>query len=82
MTQRGLLPGPEPGHEAFATSTGPRIPNMLQQDDQCEAGICTHVDGTNPFRLLLGGDCSPFSPYRWLCTGVLFVRIMHGWCRP
>jgi hypothetical protein len=55
---------------------------MLQQDDQCEAGVYTNVDSANPFRLLLGFECSPFSPYRWLCTGTLLVRTRHSQCRP
>ena len=58
------------------------IPNMLQQDDQCEAGVYTHIDSANPIRFLLGGECSPFSPYRWLCTGPLLIRAKHSACRP
>jgi hypothetical protein len=51
---------------------------MLQQDGQCKVGVYTHVDGVNPIRFLLGGECSPFSPYRWLCTGGVIVGTRHS----
>ena len=44
--------------------------------------LYTNVDSADPFRFLLGGECSPFSPYHWICTGELLVRTRHGQCRP
>ena len=55
---------------------------MLQQDGQCRTGVYTHVDRANPFRLLLDGECSPFFPYCWLCTGAVIVRTRHSKRRP
>ena len=52
MTLRDLLMGSELSHEAVLTSTEFRI--SLQRDDQSKEGVNTHVDSTNPFRLLLG----------------------------
>ena len=68
--------GSEPGHEGDVAST--KFPNMLQQDERCEAAL-TYVDSANPVRFLLGTECSPFPPYRWVCTA---VRTKHTWCRP
>ena len=72
-----------PGHEASLTST------VLEQifpqlDDRCEGVVHTDIDGANPFRFLLGAECPPFFPYRWLCTGgsVRIVRTKHAHCGP
>ena len=43
--------------------------------------LYTNADSADPFRFLLGGECSPFSPYHWICTGELLVRTRHGQCR-
>jgi hypothetical protein len=44
-------------------------------------GVYTHVNCANPFGFLLGTECSPLSPYCWVCTGALIVRTEHGYCR-
>ncbi len=80
MTLRDLLMGSELSHEAVLTSTEFRI--SLQRDDQSKEGVNTHVDSTNPFRLLLGTKCSPFSPYRWFRTGARIIRTRNAYCTP
>ena len=65
-----------PGHGAVLTGTGIRM--TLQQDDQWEEDVKTDVDGTNPFRLLLGAERSPFFPNRWFCTGARIIRTRHA----
>jgi hypothetical protein len=72
--------GPKLGHEAGGTSTVARIPP--QNDGQCERDPRTHVDSTDPFRLLCGTKCSPFFPYHWLCTGALAIRARYSHCGP
>jgi hypothetical protein len=72
--------GSEPSHEAVLTSTEFRI--SLQRDGQRKEGINTHVDSTNPFRFLLGTECSPFSPYRWFRTGGRIIRTRNAYCEP
>ena len=72
--------GPMLGHEAGGTGTVARIPS--QNDNQYEGDPHTHVDCTDPFRLLLGTKRSPFFPYRWLCTGVLTIRARYTHCGP
>lgn len=52
---------------------------QLQHDSQHEGCVYTHLDGTNPLRLLGGTECSPFSPYFWVITG---RRIAQAYCRP
>lgn len=69
--------GPKPGHGAGWTSTTAGI--QLQHDSQHEGCVYTHLDGTNPLRLLGGTECSPFSPYFWVITG---RRIAQAYCRP
>jgi hypothetical protein len=64
--------GPELGHEAGGTGTVARIPP--QSDSQSGGDSHTHVDSTDPFRLLLGAKCSPFFPYRWICTGARYTH--------
>jgi hypothetical protein len=72
--------GPKLGHEAGGTGTVARIPP--QNDSQCEGDPHTHVDSTNPFRLLVGTKCSPFFPYHWLCTGAFTIRARYTHCGP
>jgi hypothetical protein len=72
--------GPKPGHEAGGTGTVSRIPP--QNDSQCEGDPHTHVDSTDPFRLLIGTECSPFFPYHWVCTRALTIRARYTHCRP
>jgi hypothetical protein len=57
-----------PGHEADLTSTG-LVRIFFQQDDRCEGAVHTHINSADPFRFLLGTECSPFSPYRWFVQG-------------
>ena len=73
---------PKLGHGAGGTSTVTRIPP--QNDGEYEGDPHTYVDGTDPFCLLLGTKCSPFFPYRWLCTGpaALTIRAIDAHCRP
>ena len=70
----------EPSREAVWTNTGFQI--SLQQDNKCKEGVNTNVDSANPFRLLLGTKCSPFSPYRWFRTRTRVIRTGHVECRP
>ena len=67
--------GSEPGRGAVLTGTG--IQMGLQQDHQYE-GVNTDVDSADPFRLLLGTECSPFFPNHWLCTMVRIMRTSHA----
>jgi hypothetical protein len=80
VTVRDPLMESGPSHEAVLTSTEFRI--SLQQDSQCKDGVNTHLDGTNPFRLLLGTERSPFSPYRGFRTGARIIRTRHAYCGP
>ncbi len=68
--------GSEQSHEAALTSTELRM--SLQQDNRGKKAVNTHVDSTNPFRLLLGIKRSPFSPYRWFRTGTRIMRTGHA----
>ena len=72
--------GSGPGHGAVLPSTGIRI--TLQNDYRCDEGVNTDVDGANPFRLLMGTERSPFSPYHWFRTGTRIIRTKHAYCRP
>lgn len=68
------------GHEAGVTGTASRIP--LRNDSQCEEGVHTHIDSTNPFRFLVGAKRPPFFPYHWGCTGPLVLRTRYAHSRP
>ena len=70
----------EPSREAVLTDTGFQI--SLQQDNKCKESVDTNVDSANPFRLLLGTECSPFSPYRWFRTRPRVIRTGHAERRP
>ena len=72
--------GPEPGHEVGGRGTVARTPS--QNDSQCEGNLHTHVDSTDPFRLLIGIKCSPFFPYHWICTRALTIRARYTHCGP
>jgi hypothetical protein len=70
--------GPKLGYEADGTGTVARI--TPQNDSKYEGDRHTHVDSTDPFRLLHGTKCSPFFPYDWLCTGSLTIRARYAHC--
>ena len=82
MRQTDPLMGPEPGHGAVLPSTEMRIIITLQNAYRCEEGVNTDVDGPDPFCLLVGTERSPFSPYRWIRTGMRIIRTKHAYCRP
>jgi hypothetical protein len=44
--------------------------------------VPTHIDSADPFRFLLGTECSPFFPYRRICTGVRTIRTRRAYCGP
>ena len=70
-----------PSHEAVLTSTGfERL--FFKQGGQCESVVNAHIDSADPFRFLLGTECSPFFPYRWIYTGVRIIRTRDAYCRP
>jgi hypothetical protein len=72
--------GPKLGHEADGTGTVARIPP--QNHRQREGDPHTHVDSTDPFRLLHGTKCSPLFPYDWVGTGDLTIRARYTHCGP
>ena len=72
--------GPKLGHEADGTSTVSRI--LPQNKSQREGDPHTHVDSTDPFRLLRGTKCSPFFPYHWVCARGLTIRARYTHCGP
>lgn len=67
-------------HEVILTNTRFRI--LFQQNDQRGGGVNTHVDSADPFRFLVGTECSPFPPYRWFCTGGRIIRTRYAYCVP
>lgn len=73
--------GPKLGHEAGEKGTIAGLPP--QSDSQYEEDPHnTHVDSTDPFRLLIGTKSSPFFPYRWFCTSALAIGERCTHCRP
>ena len=72
--------GPKLGHEVGGTGTVTRI--LHENDNQCEGDPHTYVDGTDPFRLLIGAERSPFFPYHWVCTGSLPISARDTCGRP
>ena len=57
-------------------------PDNASERYRCEEGDNTDVDGPDPFRLLIGTERSPFSPYRWIRTGTRIIRTKRAYCRP
>jgi hypothetical protein len=70
-----------PSHEAVWTSTG-LVRIFFQQDDRCGGAAHTHIDSADPFRFLIGTECPPFFPYRWICAGARIIRTRHAYCGP